>query len=816
MTTPSTERKAGPLLGTGSQTSWPFTFKVFAETDIAVTIADSLGVETALVYGVDYSVSLNANQETSPGGTVTYPISGNALPTGSRLVIVGNLPYDQPLDLPAGGNFSPLAIENQLDRLTMQIQQLRERLGRALQVSVTTNANATLPAPSANQLISWDASGTTLQNVPLADIATALAFATYRYDTFTGDGVETQFTLTADPAVIGNLDVAVGGVTQTPGTDYTLTSGVLVFDLAPPLGVTILARYGEGLSPGSIGGANDISYSPAGTGAVTRTVENKLRDFVSVTDFADADPTGVADSTTAIVNAMARALAANAVLNVNGQFRYTSQITVPAKLRMVGAGITSYEDTGSRSRSCLIKDFDGLGVLFNGDDCLVDGVQFDSVDGRTGDNVQVTGSRFCAPAIAVTNAGQDGLRIGQTGSTGTGASLQNANLWYIGRIAALGNGRYGINIDDTNTGGSGNWPLGTPDCNAGYIGLAETDRNGVDGLRFGNTIDNHVAYVVAQSNTGYGVRFDPHARNNTISKSYTEANTAGDGIIAANATQNIVFASSRAVTLGNGWTNNGGNSNLLLQHVSTIGQDGAFNSCPWLWGPEFYAVNQATNGQVFLGGYVDANLPAWLRIEKGAGTGTKMTLVTKRNGNTPLDRLSVDESGLTVLQNTTGFAIGKTANDTTTAGIYLGDTGSGSNTRINMVGSGSSSDTKFAFYNSNGQVGTITTNGTATAYNVSSDYRLKTDAHVMDGAAALAAVMSWPIKSFTWKATGVRDVGVIAHELQAVKPTAVSGEKDAVRDGEIDPQGVDYGKLVPELVAAVQHLASLVLELRKA
>lgn len=139
MTTPSTARKAGPLLGNGSTTSFPFTFKVFAASDIAVTIANSAGVETALVLNTDYSVSLNANQETSPGGTVTYPLSGSALPSGSKLSIVGDLDYDQPLDLPAGGNFSPTALENQLDRAAMQIQQLKEEIDRAAQVPVTSD-----------------------------------------------------------------------------------------------------------------------------------------------------------------------------------------------------------------------------------------------------------------------------------------------------------------------------------------------------------------------------------------------------------------------------------------------------------------------------------------------------------------------------------------------------------------------------------------------------------------------------------------------------------------------------------------------------
>jgi hypothetical protein len=139
MTIPNTARKAGPLLGTGSQTAWPFTFKVFAAGDVQVTIANSSGVETLLVLGTDYSVSLNANQETSPGGTVTYPISGSALPVGSVLAIIGDLDYDQPLDLPSGGNFSPTALENQLDRSTMQIQQLREEMNRTAKLPPTSS-----------------------------------------------------------------------------------------------------------------------------------------------------------------------------------------------------------------------------------------------------------------------------------------------------------------------------------------------------------------------------------------------------------------------------------------------------------------------------------------------------------------------------------------------------------------------------------------------------------------------------------------------------------------------------------------------------
>jgi hypothetical protein len=49
--------------------------------------------------------------------------------------------------------------------------------------------------------------------------------------------------------------------------------------------------------------------------------------------------------------------------------------------------------------------------------------------------------------------------------------------------------------------------------------------------------------------------------------------------------------------------------------------------------------------------------------------------------------------------------------------------------------------------------------------------------------------------------------GVIAHELAEIMPYAVHGEKDAIDEkGNIVYQGVDYSKIVPSLIKAVQEL----------
>ena len=101
-------------------------------------------------------------------------------------------------------------------------------------------------------------------------------------------------------------------------------------------------------------------------------------------------------------------------------------------------------------------------------------------------------------------------------------------------------------------------------------------------------------------------------------------------------------------------------------------------------------------------------------------------------------------------------------------------------------------------------VGTISTNGTITGYNTSSDYRLKDDIQPVTGASERLMALN-PV-NFAWLADGSRTDGFIAHEVQEVVPQAVTGEKDAVdEDGNPEYQGIDQSKLVPLLTAALQE-----------
>ena len=117
------------------------------------------------------------------------------------------------------------------------------------------------------------------------------------------------------------------------------------------------------------------------------------------------------------------------------------------------------------------------------------------------------------------------------------------------------------------------------------------------------------------------------------------------------------------------------------------------------------------------------------------------------------------------------------------------------------------------FRNPNGQVGYISTDGSATVYSTSSDYRLKESIQPMTGALAKVALLK-PV-TYKWKVDGSDGQGFIAHELAEVCPQAVVGEKDAVdAQGNAEHQGIDTSFLVATLTAAIQEQQAIITQLQ--
>jgi len=120
--------------------------------------------------------------------------------------------------------------------------------------------------------------------------------------------------------------------------------------------------------------------------------------------------------------------------------------------------------------------------------------------------------------------------------------------------------------------------------------------------------------------------------------------------------------------------------------------------------------------------------------------------------------------------------------------------------------------------------GSIKTSGSATAYNTSSDYRLKENVTYDFDATSRLKQLKPARFNFIVDADNTVD-GFLAHEVSSIVPEAITGEKDATEtytddDGNeqtrIKPQGIDQSKLVPLLVKTIQELEARITALENA
>lgn len=299
MTISSTTRKAGPYTGNGATVAFPFAFKVFSQSDVVVTATDLSGSETTLTLTTHYTVALNADQDASPGGTVTMV---TAPLTGHLRTISSAVPELQAVALTNMGGFYPAVINGALDRLTILTQQNTEQLSRAVKVAISSSTNpdsliasvsasASAAAASANSAAaSYDsfddrylgpkAADPTFDNDGAALLVGALYWNTASKTFKAWDGTAwATFTVNAQP--LDDQLTTLAGITAQQATDLASVSGFMGGMLNDADESTARATLKTGLQSDSVQGysasatltaadfGRAITYTSASAGTLT-------------------------------------------------------------------------------------------------------------------------------------------------------------------------------------------------------------------------------------------------------------------------------------------------------------------------------------------------------------------------------------------------------------------------------------------------------------------------------------------------------------------------------------------------------------------
>jgi len=265
--------------------------------------------------------------------------------------------------------------------------------------------------------------------------------------------------------------------------------------------------------------------------------------------------------------------------------------------------------------------------------------------------------------------------------------------------------------------------------------------------------------------------------------------TAGTTAITVDTSQNVgigVTPSAWSVAGGNAIQSTAGSVYSYSTSEFGLVQNAYFNGSSWIYKNTAAATKYESDSGKF----------AWYQTASG----------TAGNAITFTQAMTLDASGNLLVGTTTSSA--KLTVSSASADI------------LNLVTSGtaggyiytsaSTSNSNAAFFIKNGSgVGSIACTSVATVYNTASDYRLKEDIQPMTGALATVAKLK-PV-TYKWKSNGSDGQGFIAHELQAVVPDCVTGEKDAVdAEGKAVYQGIDTSFLVATLTAALQETKALI------
>ena len=450
----------------------------------------------------------------------------------------------------------------------------------------------------------------------------------------------------------------------------------------------------------------------------------------------------------------------------------------------VKSGDSGASSVGSAADELVLENSTDSGMTFLSGTTGFASINFaDSGDANVGQILYSHGSNY----LAIKTNDSERMRIDSSGNLGIGTSSP-ATLLHIAEATDTE-----LRIEATGSSAGDDARLVLKTTNGSFT--VQNDRSlGTSGaLTFaGNTANN----IVIDHNTGnVGIGTSSPGSKLTVNGDIF----ASGGNIYTGANQQLSSDSSiRPLIFGIG-----GTEKARIDSSGNVGIGETNNGSYWSGANRLVVRNSGNAGATIVSGTGGLGTLAFTDTQSVTNEGYVLydhSVNALKFGTLNTERMQITSSG-TVLLN------GQTSNPTGAATSLYTNSASGSAEGI-TIKSDSTSGNRFmiGFYNNaNSKVGDIVYNGTSTAYNTTSDYRLKENVvAVTDGITRIKQLNPSRFNFIGNTETTVD--GFLAHEVQSVVPEAVTGTHNQV-DDDNNPvyQGIDQSKLVPLLTAALQE-----------
>ena len=458
-----------------------------------------------------------------------------------------------------------------------------------------------------------------------------------------------------------------------------------------------------------------------------------------------------------------------AILNISGAMTAARNLILPSSSRRYiinnnTTGGFALTVKGAATTGVTMVNGEKSHIFWNGSDYA----KLSNAPGGAGTFTSITNSGLTSGRVVYSTT--NGLETDSAGLTFDGTNFATTGTATAAKFiptgsSASGNGMY---LPATDALG-----FSTNGTNAVYIDASQNVGVGTTTLITRVTVAGGVSL---SGGAGVGNAFYPYYNSATNYNAVGSDSNGGMTFITGVSSPSIRATIDSSGNVGIGTSSPGYNLNVYGSSPIIVAQDNGANGTR--------ALIQATNTAVYFGNvYSGSNVPIVFSIGGGSG-GT--------------ERMRIDSSGNLLVGTTTALS----------GNTFKALSGSAAAT----FSTATSTNFSLVYFNNGTYCGSITTNGSATAFNTSSDYRLKENVQPMMGALTKIAALK-PV-TYKWKINGADGEGFIAHELAEIFPDAVAGEKDAVdENGDIKPQGVDTSFLVATLTAAIQEQQALITQL---